>query len=301
MLTPAQIEQRRTLITATDASAICAVNPWRTVHDVFAEKTMGIVNPETYRMRRGNALERLGLELAAEHFGVEVRPNAETSVHAILTWLGATADGLATTGGKLCAVAEVKCVGPRVSQHWDDDAGEPIVPDYVATQAQIQMTVKRVKLAYVVAMLDVEDEPRFYAVEHEPDLETAILESCDRFRRVHLEPRVPPSLDGSESAYQMVRSIFPRPRRAELLPASQDMSELAVNYLAAQRAEAEAKAAKQAVAAQMCAAIGEHEGMYGPGWRALWKYREATRVEAYERAGYRSFDLCEVKAKERAA
>lgn len=304
-LTPEQIEKRKGLITATDAAAICGVSPWATAHDVYAQK-LGLVPPlkQTFAMRRGHALEALGIEWLAEaRAPMIVSPAGDvTRVHRILDWLGATPDALVFPAAdeQACAVGEVKTAGVRAAAAWDDEDGEPCVPDHYLVQVQVQLTVVGVKKAYVAAMLATEDEPRLYEIEHDPDLEVAVLEACDDFRRNHLEPRIPPPFDGTEAAARLVKALFPRPTR-DMLASTPETETLAAAYFAAKEREKCARDEAEQAAALLCAHIGEHEGISGAGWRALWTHRDEVEVKAFTRKAHRAFDLRRVGKGKRAA
>ncbi len=312
-LTAEQHAQRRTLITASDVASIVGVNPWSSAHDVYMAKTSD--DPPwagNFRTRKGEALEPLGIAWAAEHLApLVVRPaGTVTLTHPILTWLGATPDALvfariATPGDpvlraadKPSAVVEVKTAGPRTSADWDDADGAPVVPDYYAIQVAVQMIVTVTKRAHVVAMLDTEDEPRMYEMEHDEELATEILETCDDFRRRHLEPRVPPPVDGSDGARRMVRRLFRRATSAAMVQATPDAEDVARAYLHAKAQAAKYKDDMAVCEAHMCSLIGDARGLVGDGWRAVWSNVEAGWVERFERKAHRRFDLRPVTRKE---
>ncbi len=302
-LSPESLALRRTLITATDASAICGVNPWRTAHDVYVDKVCDDGEPrrETFRMRKGNYLEQLGIEWLREEvspFGVQACGDT-TRVHPILTWLGATPDAIVLDVDAHYAVGEIKTAGLGTAADWDDEDGDPIVPDYYAVQVAVQMGVVGVSRAYVVAMLDTEPEPRLYEVAHDEDLWLAIVEQCQRFREDHVLARVAPDVDGSEASRRMLRALFKRERTSDLIAAGPDAEALARAYFEAKRVADEADARKKEAEAKLCALIGEAKGVRGDGWRAAWSYVDPQEVAAYTRAGYRRFDMRAIKAKEK--
>lgn len=297
-LTREQLEQRKRLITASDAAAICGVSPWKTAHDVYAEK-VGLVPSwnGNYKTRRGDALEPLGVELLANELAplTVKRAGDVTRTHAILCWLGATPDALILdASGNEVATGEIKTAGVRAAADWDDVHGEPVIPDYYLVQVQVQLTVCAVRRAHVVAMLDSEDAPRFYVVEHSPENETAILEACDDFRRHHLEPRIPPPIDGTLASARMVRALYPKPTR-DFRVGDAESERLAKEYLEAQAAEKAAKERKKTAGDALCSLIGDHEGVAGQGWRALWRFQEGTTYTV-TREGGRVLDVRKVGA-----
>lgn len=300
-LTPAQLEQRRKLITASDAAAILGLNPWKSPADVWAEKVHGgSTFRGNYKTRRGHAIEPLLLEwLGEKKSPLLVSPAGDrTLTHPILTWLGATPDALvygpAASGDMishdLVAIGEAKSSG--AVEHWTDEDGEPKVPDYYHPQVVVQMAVTLAPRAFVVAEIlterGPESEPWIIEVERDMDLEAIVLEELDNFRRRYIEPRVCPPLE--DATYRQIANVFRRPHRAELVPATPAASDLAQRYVAAQAAKKAAEEECEAAKRELCKLIGDAEGMHGDTWKASWKWREGGPV-SFVREGYRHFDL----------
>lgn len=289
-LTAAQLEQRRHLLTASDAAAALGVSPWKSPAQLWAEK-VGDAPPfaGNWRTRRGHAIEPLLLAwLGEQRAPLEVRPSGDTTrTHAIFSWLGATPDGLVYHPGDSspCAVAEAKSTAR--GDDWIDGDGRPAVPDYYHPQVIVQMAVTQLPRAFVVVEVLGEPEPKILEVERDLDTEAIVLEELDRFWR-HVRTRTPPPLNGAP--YADVAAVFRSPKRAELVAASEDAHAAARRYLDAverkRAAEEEADAAKAA----LCTLIGEAEGMHGDTWRATWKLREGGPV-SFTRQAYRHFDL----------
>lgn len=275
-LTPEQLEIRRTRVTATDATAIVGVNPWKNASAVWASK-FAPPTEQNQRQKIGERAEAMVMDLLAEERELYLAP-APTVVDPLHTWLCATPDRYIVTRsdgtGKIQGVAEAKVVGLRVAHHWGDDGDE--IPDYVRVQVQVQMTVTRTKLALVAALLGT--ELRIFEVEHEPDLEAAILEECERFHRHYLVPRVPPPPDASDGSRRAIEAAWPR-NRLGMIAATPDFSTTAGEYLSAQ---ADARAADERMEHAgnvLRASIGEHEGIDGFGFRATWKLRASGGVD----------------------
>ncbi len=298
-LTLEQIEQRKGLITASDAAAILGLNPWKGPIDVWNEKVNG--GPPfrgNYKTRRGHAVEPLLLEwLGEKKAPLVMKPaGAVTLVHPVLTWLGATPDALfyrGPEGGRPIANGEAKSTG--LIEHWTDESGDPQIPDYYHPQVVVQMAVTNAPRTFVVAeMIDPrESEPWILEVERDMDLEAIILEELDDFRRKYIETRECPPLD--DASYRQLAAVFRRPKFAELVPASPEDVALAAEYLAASKAAKEASDRAEAAKTALCARIGDREGIIGDGWRVHWKERAAQSYQV-EKPAYRHFDLREVKA-----
>jgi putative phage-type endonuclease len=293
-LTAAQLEQRKGLLTASDAAAVLGLNPWKGPIDVYAEK-VGDAPPwrGNWKTRRGHAIEPLLLEwLGEQKAPLSVRPAGDvTRVHSVFPWLGATLDGLVFRDADPCAVAEAKST--EHGEDWLDEDGDPKVADLYHPQVVVQMAVARLPRAFVVVEVLGEKEPQILEVERDMDLEAIVLEELDAFWRGHVLARVPPDLD--DASYRQIAKVFQRPKRAELVPATAEASELARRYLAATEARKAADAEAEATKAALCALIGENEGLHGDTWKATWKWREGGPV-SFVREGYRHFDLRPVGA-----
>jgi len=276
MLTEEDLALRRQGITATDATIIAGVSPYgRTVHDVYLDK-LGMSEPfeQSGAMAMGHRLEPVALAALAEERGLTITPG-QTERHNILTWAIATPDGnvLDAPGGKREAVAEAKAVGFRMSHRWGESGDPDAIPDDVRVQVTWQMTVARVKRAHVVALLGT--EARFYEIDHDEELSTALLEMCDRFRTRHVLAQVPPKVDGSEASARMVRGLFKRATHG-IVRAPAEAEALVAEHMSALAAEHAAKKRLDTVKAQLCALIGDSEGIESDAWTATWKAREGS-------------------------
>ncbi len=290
-LSPEQIEQRRHMLTASDAAAVLGLDPWRSPHEVYSEK-VGEAPPrvQNWRMRRGNAIEPLLLEWLGEREApLEVRRAGNvTLAHPILDWLGATPDALLfEPGGKRpVGVGEAKSTGYKAA--WLDENDNPIVPDYYAVQVIVQMAVVRVPITRVAVEVIGEAEPWILPFERSEDDELAVLEGLERFWTDHVLAKVPPPLE--EVGYREVAAVYRRPKTDGFTVWTRDAEVAAQRYLKAKAVEARAKAVVEAAKTDLCKVIGDTSGVAGSTWRATWKTRSATRI-AYERPEYRHFDL----------
>ena len=272
-LTPEQLEIRRNRVSASDAAAIVGVNPYRTAHDVWLAKVTEERSEENERMTLGHAVEPVILRLLAQRRNLALT-SCTTIVHPTHTWLCATPDAMVTEHDTFDAVAEAKLVGSRLAHHWGEDGDA--IPDYVRVQVQVQMTCTITKRAFVGALLGT--ELRDFVVEHDPDLEAAVLEECEKFHRFYLAPRLPPPPDASEASRRAIEAAFPRHDRS-YVPLTPDYVRVARDYLEANDAIKAAEEKKNAAGNLLRAFIGEHEGAAGFGFRATWKATEAGGVD----------------------
>ena len=120
---------RRTHVMASDAPIIMGVSPWRSIHDLYLDKTEGKEQPRNSYMERGVNLEeeaRRQFELVTGHF---VTP--KVLFHPEFPWLGASLDG--TNGSGI--IVEIKCPGNE--DHEKAIRGEVPVKYYPQLQQQM--------------------------------------------------------------------------------------------------------------------------------------------------------------------
>lgn len=295
-LSARQIEQRRTLITASEVAAVMGISPWQNAAEVWAEKVHGRRRDETWQMRRGVAMEPLLLSFLTDRLApLLVRPAGhETATSDRFPWLGATLDGQVYDGATVTAAAEAKSadVGIWGRTAWiDEDNGEFGVPDHYLCQVQTQMTVRRLPRAYVVAEIIGEDEPRIFIVDHDEELEGHIVEQTERFWRDHVMPKKEPPVKD----YAQLAMVRPRQLIGKMRPATTEMTSAAALCLHLQQQMKELDARLSVAKKNLCEQVGDYEGIEGDDWRLLWKEQPETVVRSFTRKAHRHFDLRAVK------
>lgn len=297
-------------ITATDVAALSGEHPFKDARDVYREKLAPLESSrldDDLRVQLGHAAEPLLMARLASERCLVMRP-ARSECHPHMPWVIATPDrdvviegreerscsscggGLGRESCGLClgsgrsalvrtAVAEAKLVlgsdfapsGKRVIDHWRDADGAWVVPSYVEIQVQWQMLARRVRTGYVAAM--VGGEFRSWRLERSDDVTAPLMAMAESFYTRHVLARVPPQVDGSERAGAMLRQVFRRPR-AELLPMTSEVREIAWQYTEASRAVQEAKLRKAALQNALCLRIAEATGFQGEaGEKVTWSPR----------------------------
>lgn len=268
-LTAEQYEIRRTMITASDTYVLAGEGyADQSPLLVWKEKVHGVeMTPKTVVQRMGDALEPLALDLLVEDRGLRLEA-CSTLRSELFPWLGATPDRIVLdSSGSRVAVAEAKAVtNPTQAAKW---AAGP--PPRVIIQTTIQMLVTRTRRAYVPVLL-LGDYRCFEVELDDENLGPALLELDEEFWTEHVEARVPPDPDDTEASAAALRQLYPRVRGG-MLRASPEVEEIARAYFEATRAFDEAKAKRTAAMNQLQATIGDHAGLEGDGWRAIWAER----------------------------
>lgn len=137
---------RKSVITATDASAIMGCNPWVTPYKCWQRK-LGLVEevPVNAAMEKGKRLEPVARDAFISETGIEMNPSVIESSES--SFLGASLDGISEDKS---AILEIKCGGPELFRK----ASQGLIPDYYMAQMQHQLIVTRAKICYYYAYLD---------------------------------------------------------------------------------------------------------------------------------------------------
>lgn len=183
-------EQRDKGVGGSDVGVIIGVNRWKTVEQLWAEKT-GRVKPEDISHKPcvilGNAVEpALRKEYAYRHPDVKVEEPLYMLQDAEHPWRQASLDGVLTYEDGRTEVLEIKTVGWASAQYWEPDT----VPISYACQALHYMAVSGYRQAQLIAMIG---NSRIIerAVERDELLIEMIEDAVDEFWR-HVQADTPP-------------------------------------------------------------------------------------------------------------
>lgn len=135
--TPEWIALRKTKITATDASVIMGVNPWKNISQLYEEKVLD-VNPlyMNEKMKRGIELEPIARQSFILETGIVIHPKI-----VVKGWAMASLDGMNEDAN---VIVEIKC--PSDKDHKLAISGK--IPDYYYPQLQHQMYVTGLQFNY---------------------------------------------------------------------------------------------------------------------------------------------------------
>lgn len=197
-LSPEQIAQRLTGITATDVAAIIGVHPNRSILDVWREKR-GDSKPwtDTDRSRWGELLEPVIRRDYADRYQVRIEEPG-TLQHPDLAWMMSTPDGVVYpyASDEADRGLEIKCHTIRL-RHLYGPPGSDEVPPMELCQCSWNLAVTGLERWDLVAFID--GQPTDYTVWRDDEL---IGELIERARRFHVDcvlGGAVPDPDGSES------------------------------------------------------------------------------------------------------
>lgn len=253
MLTPEQIELRRSGIGSSDIAAIAELDPHRGPIDVWLDKMGCAEAADTTATWLGDRLEDAVAALYQERRGRDdgsyqpMLERGETAYHGEHPWALATPDRLRSDGA---GIVEIKNVGGWMAHLWGDAPhGAPI--DKVL-QVQWQLLVCDVEHGEIAALLGGTDF-RIYEVERDRELGAELLELARIFWEEYVLQRVPPPHDG-DAARRLAKRRWPL-AMGDMLPATPEAEQLRDRILRVKRHEKRVKdlrARLEARAMELC-------------------------------------------------
>lgn len=279
-LTPEQQEIRRHGIGGSEISAVLGLHPFCGALEVYLRKTQGWESPPNPDMERGTYLEDgIARWYAARHCEGRALVPGQTITHfrrpvALCTpdFVDATPD---PKGGLLERLVSIKA--PRRAGDVWGETGGTMVPEYAVLQLQWEDAILRSRGAdlmdthHLVAL--VEGDLRVYPVARDEELQGWMLDAAEKWWAKHVVAKVPPPLDGSDTASAWLRQRFPRNLRP-LRPAGLDGEALLLRLQQARAGEAIAKAEVAHVRQLVEESIGDADGIEGAVGRVTWRARK---------------------------
>jgi putative phage-type endonuclease len=217
------LEVRKQGIGSSDAAAAVGLNPYQSQLELWMIKTGRDANlpkpdpnDETSPMYWGTILEPIVANHYVKRTGRKVRRINAVLQHPDpeLSWMLANLD-YTVVGGDEVQILECKTAGYFGSLLWRDG-----VPEYIQLQVQHQLAVTG-KQAADVCVLICGQEIRIHRIERDDDLIAKLMHLERQFWH-YVETDTPPPADGSESAGQALRALFPQDA-GNTLDLSEDM------------------------------------------------------------------------------
>lgn len=279
-LTAADLEKRKSFLTASDVPAVIGISPFRTPLQVWADKT-GQSEPWA-----GNDATSLGDDLEGAMIDRAARVHGLTDVNRN-QWrvssnglLAATCDALALHAAAGLVGIEAKTSGivnPGADlDAWGED-GTQAVPDYYAVQCQVQMFSAGTNLTFLSALLGRGMGGRIYPLTRDNESLKWIEDFCNQWWDRHMLKGIPP-----EATRPVDNSVIRYLRRVDTKSVVIDGA-LVTRALSAREAAAIAEEAKDMAEAALKLALGDAGiGSYGSG---IVKYLEEGAADKVDLKG----------------
>jgi predicted phage-related endonuclease len=275
MLTPAQLEIRKTGWGGSEIGALLGVDPFAGPLDVYLRKAEGLVTPDNPDIERGTFLEQGVADWYAHRHPETSLTGPETTLrHKTRSLVLATPDRLGWLGDRHRLIS-IKCPR-RAGDAWGDH-GSQLVPERAVLQLQQEDAVltslgETIDPVFHLAAL-IEGDLRVYEVERDVELQGWLMDAGERWWAKHVATRTPPPLDGSDAGHEWLRRRFPKNLRP-LQPAGIAGEILLLNLRDARAAEAKAKALVATARQFVEEAIGDADGIEGASGRVTWRARK---------------------------
>ena len=200
-LTEEQLAMRGQGIGASEAPAVCNVDPYRNPLDVFLEKTG---QKEPFKGNEftewGNRLEGVIAEAYADRMGVQLK-ECGTVTSTEHDWMFATPDRLVVDGDR---GVEVKNRNYFNWREWGEP-GTDEAPIEVVAQVQWSMAVTGLR-KWDIAVLLGGNRLGIYHMDFDEDIASQMVQRVGEFWHENVLARVVPELDGSETSRQYLNN-----------------------------------------------------------------------------------------------
>ena len=243
-------ELRKRGIGGSDIAILAGLTTWGSPYSVYMDKK-GLAPPvvATDAMKRGNILEEPIARWWSAETGKAVEVEDRILHHAEHDWARASIDRrvLGESG-----ILEIKTT--------HEDWSYP--PEYVKAQVQWYLGIVPAKVGYIAALTgglnfrkwDEKADPVYFG---------DLLDIGWAFVRDHLDPSIPPEIDGSRGTTEVIERMYPETIEQAMIPATPEVLYLASKLHLAKLWEAIGEVATN----RLKALIGTAGGVAGPGFR----------------------------------
>lgn len=288
---------RRIGIGGSDVASIMGLNPYRSPMAVYLDKIGEVIQPDltSEAVYWGNTLEDVVARHYADANGVKVQRNNHILMREDMPFMIANIDRevISPTEGRFGF--EAKTTDARNSRQWDDD----MVPIPYVLQVQHYMAVTQFPFFDVGCLIGGN-----HFVQRRINYDTELVESMiererDFWRMV--ETKTPPAWDGSQSAWDVLRLMYPDSKEGKTIQLPSDLMEDFTKLNALNRQSNDYKnlmkdtdKQKDIYKQKICAALGDAEvGILGDFEISYKTVRKKEHV--VKESQYRMFKIKEIK------
>lgn len=261
-------------IGGSDVSIIAGINPFRSAHQLWLEKT-GQTEPEETESEYahfGTLLEPVVRKEFTRRTGIRVRQKHMLLQSEEYPFMFADLDGVINEGGQM-AIFEAKTASQYRAELWEEE-----VPAGYILQVQHYMAVTGARRTYIAALVGGNHFVH-HVVERDGEMIGKIIAMEKYFWEYHVQGGVEPVPDGSRATTEYFDRRF---RESNGLTVALPEAALPVceEYERLSRQLKELETAKDAAANQLKSYLGEAEvGIVG-GRKVTWKQISRSTVDA---------------------
>ncbi|MES5919412.1 MULTISPECIES: lambda-exonuclease family protein [Bacillus cereus group] len=271
----AQWLQARTQgIGGSDVSAIAGLNKWKSVVQVFFEKTQAIEKEDIQSESAyfGNVLEEVVAKEFSKRTDLKVQRRNAILQHPEYPWMLANIDRL-IVGEKIGL--ECKTASEYLKKEWEDEE----VPAAYLLQCQHYMAVTGYE-AWWIAVLIGGNKFVHKKIERDEELIQYLIDIEKDFWINNVEKNEPPMFDGSDASTELLKHLYPESitdsfvslsKQEELLIEARDQVDREIKVLQEQKAEYENK---------IKAKLGTNEVGGTENYKIYWKSYTTNRFDS---------------------
>jgi putative phage-type endonuclease len=254
-------------IGGSDAAALVGVGHKRPI-DIYSRVVEGKDAEVTPAMRRGIHMEPYARLIYQEETGAKLLGPTAFDFNG-RPFLRANVDDIAEREGER-RVVELKTSTWRLAHMWTE---EEVPPQYLL-QVQWYLRASGLERADLACLFGVDDF-RIRTIDGDKELQEMLLDAACRFWVDHVEKKIPPPPDASDSYREFLSHRFPRHQKP-LLDSNLEVDALVSKLKALEdRFEADSDAIEE-TRNQLKALIGDAEGVQGRWGKITWRNNKTS-------------------------
>ena len=260
-------------IGGSDVSIIAGINPFKSVHQLWLEKT-GQVEPEeegSEYTHFGTLLEPIVRKEFMERTGIKVRQKHMLLQSEEDPFMFADLDGVINENGELC-IFEAKTASAYKQEVWEKEVPAPYI-----LQIQHYMAVTGAKKTYIAALVGG-NHFFYHVVERDEEMIAEIIVMEKYFWQHHVMGGVEPVPDGSEATTRYFNERF-RISNGKTIELPDTVLPVCEEYDNLTRQIKELETAKNAAANQLKRYLGEAEAGTVGDRKITWKSVSKNSVD----------------------
>lgn len=263
---------RKKGIGGSDASAILGFNPWKSAFELYIDKTSDTVQEiDNEAIHWGNVLENVVAEEFTLRTGKKVRRRNQTFRHPEYDFMIANIDR-DVVGER--ALLECKTTNAFNADAWE---GEHIPPAYIC-QLQHYMAVLDYEKAYIAVLIGGQKFV-WKEVERDDEFIELMIEAEKNFWENHVLKEIPPEIDGSKSAAELLSKMYPEDN-GEVVMLKSDEAEMLIEAIESIKSEVKEKQALQKeYENKLKLMIGEAQTGVTPRFEVKYKAYERNSID----------------------
>ena len=260
------LQLRRRGIGGSDASVIMGKNPYRSILQLWEEKTgkLPVTDDGNEYTYWGNVMEPIIRKEFMNRTGLKVRQKHAMIFHKDYPYLFADVDGIVTDErGEKC-IFEAKTASQYKAEQWEDR-----VPEEYILQVQHYLEVCGMDKAYIAALIGG-NKFVFHTIYRDDELIRNLVSREKEFWEGCVLTGMEPVMDDSDATRDYLNQKYSDPIEGSI-QLQEDMKSVLAEYQDVDRKVKELEKQKTGLANQIKAAMGEYETGEVDGTVVSWK------------------------------